>query len=564
MNKRKRWTKKLCKEEASKYMIRSEFQKKSSGAYDAALRNKWLDDICKHMKWVKKPNGYWTKDLCKKEAKKYNSRSEFKQKAPSAYKASNREGWLDIVCKHMKYKTAKSGSWTKNKCFELAKKFSSRNDLRKSNPYVYGKLLENKWINSACKHMKKDTKDWGYWTKQKCRKEAKKYKNRTEFRKKSNTAYTKCRKNGWLDEFCSHIKNKSALPGEWTLQKCIEIAKKYKNSKEMRKHDRKAYMAAQRHGWLQEISKDFDILGNAYRRRLYAFEFGDKSVYVGLTGDPKKRKEQHLKDKKVIKAKIRAGVKYKFKLKSKWMDREIIGEEERLLGEKYEKQGWTLLNHKSAFGALGGPTYKWDKENCLKEALNYDTRSKFGKGSAGACDAARRNGWLDDICEHMVSPIKPMNYWTKARCKEAAKECKSRKEFETKFRTACGKSRKNGWMDEFCKHMLRKSKPAGYWTLEKVSKIAKKCESKKEFKEKHSDAYHAAVKHKWLEKIFGQGKKPAGYWSKKRCLSEAKKYQTRNEFLKKSSGAYGKAQKSKWLNSICKHMVNGYKNKQIK
>jgi hypothetical protein len=36
------------------------------------------------------------------------------------------------------------------------------------------------------------------------------------------------------------------------------------------------------------------------------------------------------------------------------------------------------------------------------EALKYKTRLEFCKGSPGAYDSARKKGWLDIVCSHMV------------------------------------------------------------------------------------------------------------------------------------------------------------------
>ena len=45
-----KWTFEACKEEALKYESRTEFAAKSSGAYSACKKRKWLDIVCKHMK----------------------------------------------------------------------------------------------------------------------------------------------------------------------------------------------------------------------------------------------------------------------------------------------------------------------------------------------------------------------------------------------------------------------------------------------------------------------------------------------------------------------------------
>lgn len=45
----------------------------------------------------------------------------------------------------------------------------------------------------------------------------------------------------------------------------------------------------------------------------------------------------------------------------------------------------------------------WTIINVKEEALKFKNRSGFQKGSNGAYCAAHRNGWLDDVCSHMVS-----------------------------------------------------------------------------------------------------------------------------------------------------------------
>ena len=46
---------------------------------------------------------------------------------------------------------------------------------------------------------------------------------------------------------------------------------------------------------------------------------------------------------------------------------------------------------------------KWTLETVRNEALRYDQRSKFKKGSGGAFSAARRNGWLGrSMCSHGI------------------------------------------------------------------------------------------------------------------------------------------------------------------
>lgn len=47
------------------------------------------------------------------------------------------------------------------------------------------------------------------------------------------------------------------------------------------------------------------------------------------------------------------------------------------------------------------PNY-WTKDRCHEEALKYKTRKEFQTNSGIAYSKARKMGWLDDVCSHMV------------------------------------------------------------------------------------------------------------------------------------------------------------------
>jgi len=93
------WTKDKCKEVAQTCKSRSEFSERFESAYSSSRKNKWLDEMCVHMKPVtKKPANYWTKELCFEAAKKYRTKSDFHRKDKGAFKSSLRNGWLDEIC----------------------------------------------------------------------------------------------------------------------------------------------------------------------------------------------------------------------------------------------------------------------------------------------------------------------------------------------------------------------------------------------------------------------------------------------------------------------------------
>ncbi len=98
---RRKWTKELCHTEALKYSTRWDFQKSSVNIYTAAKNNVWLDDICLHMDEQIKSPGYWTKERCINEAKKYKSRNNFRTNATYPYKVMTKNGWTEEVCAHI-------------------------------------------------------------------------------------------------------------------------------------------------------------------------------------------------------------------------------------------------------------------------------------------------------------------------------------------------------------------------------------------------------------------------------------------------------------------------------
>ena len=147
-----KWSKEKCQVEALKYGSIKEYRNCKS--YRAAVRNKWLDDICSHMSRSKKPSGYWIKEKCQEEALKYNTLNKFRINSPGSFLASKNNNWLDDICSHMIItKNKPKGYWTKEKCLEEALKYSKRSLLQKYSISAYQTSINNKWLDEVCSHM---------------------------------------------------------------------------------------------------------------------------------------------------------------------------------------------------------------------------------------------------------------------------------------------------------------------------------------------------------------------------------------------------------------------------
>lgn len=143
-------------------------------------------------------SGKWNYKTCRNEAQKYRTLKEFRKKSPAAYNVVCKHGWQNDYG-WLQVKSHKPGFWTYEKCFDEAKKYSSRKQFQVGSGAAYDKALKAKWLDDYTWFAPSATEfRWDY---QKCYDEAKKYKTLAQFIKKSGGAYNVARKNGWLKQF---------------------------------------------------------------------------------------------------------------------------------------------------------------------------------------------------------------------------------------------------------------------------------------------------------------------------------------------------------------------------
>lgn len=137
----RKWNKKTCSTEAKKYNTLKDFRKKSPAAYNVAIRNMWVSDYG----WLIRANrgrNYWTKEKCMEEAKKYTTRTEFQDKSPSAYSKAQKEKWLDDYTWFLNINT----QWTYDLAFKEASKYKNLSDFIKKAGGAYNASRRNNWI----------------------------------------------------------------------------------------------------------------------------------------------------------------------------------------------------------------------------------------------------------------------------------------------------------------------------------------------------------------------------------------------------------------------------------
>ncbi len=249
-----------------------------------------------------------------------------------------------------------------------------------------------------------------YYDKEICYQTALKCKNRREFYIKFCAAYDAAKKNGWLDEFLpSSIKTS----GYWTYEKCKEESLKYTTKKEFKEKSETAYKKILKNKWDDILFKHMITFGNRKKRLIYAQEFSDNSVYIGLTGNIKKRCINHFTQKKetVFKYISKTGLFPTLKILTDYLPLEESKKKEGEWVETYKKNNWVILNL-SKTGGVGGSTLKWNIESIIIESKKYKSKSEFKKNSYNAYCNMYKLKCQDIVCCHMIKKEKPILQFT--------------------------------------------------------------------------------------------------------------------------------------------------------
>lgn len=243
--------------------------------------------------------------------------------------------------------------------------------------------------------------------------------------------------------------------------------------------------------------------------------------------------------------------------------------------------------------------FKWDFEKCKEEALKYESKSVFKLNSGGAYQSSRVNGWLVDICQHMIRPKKQkIIKWTKEICTVEALKYNSRGEFSINSSNIYSAAMRNDWLDEICSHMeLQGNKYKrciySYEFTDNNVYVGLTYNMDKRHSDRMRDNNDAVIKHIIktklepirtqlteyinveeaikMEEYYVNSYKENGWfilnriktggigghitkWSYEKCKKEALKYNTKTEFKHNNGGAYSHAWKNSYLNEICEHM----------
>lgn len=508
----------------------------------------------------------YTKEVCLNEAKKYSSRGDFKKYSPKIYDTACNKHWIDEICSHMIGKVRyKPGWWDDiNNCIETASLYSTPQELMRAEKGCHASICKHKWQDICYKHMKYRTREYSFNQLQQI---ARKCRTHREFREKFSGAYSSAKKKGIYSEICSHmpplrIITKGDIP--LTLENCRRIANGFKSRSEFQKCEKgRWYQYAIRNNILEEICEHMPQKGNKKKRCIYAAEFDDNCVYIGLTYFAERRWSDHLRKKNsaVYKHIKKTGLTPQWKRLTDYIDYQKASRQEGVWKDKYAKEGWIILN-KAKTGSLGGDS-GYTLEEVLKEASKYETVPEFFKGSPGHYQRAYRNGWMKEV--RNICKSKWREGFSEVELRDIFSKFNNITELRKYRHAAIDAANKLGILEELTKDYVvkpRKHYKVERFTEQELFDIARRYKYRSEFKKGNTKAYHNARSKGILDKVCAHmEKKPVQpkvslprIWTDEAIVKEALKYKTRSEFQKGCVSAYNAAHKSGRFDKLCPHL----------
>lgn len=240
-----------------------------------------------------------------------------------------------------------------------------------------------------------------------CKEVAKKYSTLKDFRTESESVYVTSLRNKWLKDY-TWLKTGVGGLVKWNEATVREEALKYEFLKDFVKNSAGAYDKARKMGWLKNYTwlKQNTYNKNEHIWYVYVYEIENKYVYIGLTVDLDRRDYEH---RKKIKRDSLAKFCYKNNIILERKSYIVIAEnltakesqemEDRLKNEYFESEKWAVINSGKTgvnTGSLGSGVQKWDKEACYNAAKQCKTRKEFCKKFSRAYNVSNKNNWMDN------------------------------------------------------------------------------------------------------------------------------------------------------------------------
>jgi hypothetical protein len=192
---------------------------------------------------------------------KYTNEKEWRLGSAASLQVARKNKWYDECTKHMFLKTKKN-YWTLERCKEDALKYKSRSEWSNNSAGAYHSSKKNGWYKECTIHMEYMVRPNGTWTKELLINEARKWKNLKDWRELGE-GMSRAKPLGCYDESISHMIYKTKPIGYWNQKEnVLAEALKYKSKVEWQAKSNGSMKSARKNGWLDECTAHMKIIKN--------------------------------------------------------------------------------------------------------------------------------------------------------------------------------------------------------------------------------------------------------------------------------------------------------------
>lgn len=230
--------------------------------------------------------------------------------------------------------------WTFLGLREVISDYDTVSELREGNILAYDAARNSPRKDELFQYLDNEDK----WSDRKLGIEARKYKTRADFQRKSRSAYNMAHRKGLLSKVCQHMPTIKIPRSYDSLQ---QEAFKYESKAEFAEKDPKAYGCAVQRKILHEICAHYPKTGNWAKRCVYELSTED-SVYIGITYNFEKRVAQHFANQR-----MGEGVRFKARKLTDYIPTEDAVEMEKSLIKQKRACPKVRCLNKSIGGGLG-------------------------------------------------------------------------------------------------------------------------------------------------------------------------------------------------------------------
>lgn len=538
-----KWTKEKIKQEVLKYTYKNEWREKSPNSFNAAWRlgiRQELSKLLKNKIRKKTKAHIWSDEKVLNEAKKYSTRSEWYKNSVGSYQRASKQNLMEEATKHMKDTRVPEGYYNRSRILSISKEYKFTNDWMNNDYNSYAWAIKNytskdKEIFGHLKHIKRGI---AKWTKENVLKDALKYSTLQEWRRNSGSAEGSARKHGWIKEATKHMEVVGTLFKRCLYSirvknhKIIYIGLTYRFNRRISDHlkSKRFLEIKKQYGEdCLEIKKLSDYLDVKIAKRLE----------VRLINKMRKRKFIILN---IAKGGGVGGAAIKWTL-------EKIKQESSKYSTRTEwrsKSPQTYAASRNIPGLYEEITksmkmlkkLKWSKNEVLDDAKKYNSTVDWIRSKGDASKVAKRDGYWEEATKHMIVNHR-QNWKSKEDILKDAKKYITRSNWFKFSPGASMKAKRDGYYEEATAHMKIIHKKR---SNEEIFLNAKKYKTLQEWTDAEGSGVATAAKKRGIynevTKHFVDGRtlQSRRYWTEKRIMEDAKKHYKREKWSRTPAG----------------------------